>query len=54
MESKTTIQVMVDDKLAASIQNMAIKNYRETTYSGGKRRVFVTFEEVKAVATAGE
>lgn len=50
MLTNKVIEVAADEKLAAAIENMAIKNYRETSYSGGKRRVFVTFEEIKVVA----
>lgn len=49
MLNTKVIEVAADEKLAGAIENMAIKNYRETSYSGGKRRVFVTFEEVKVV-----
>ena len=50
MATKTqTIEVKVDERLAAEIAGKAVHGWHATTYSDGKRRVYVTFEEVKTV-----
>ena len=47
MAAKTkAIQVKVDEQLAETLRNKAVKTWRATNYSSGKKRVFVTFEEV--------
>ena len=46
MATKTTnIEVKVDEELAGK----AVKTWHATSYSNGKKRVYVTFEEVKTV-----
>ncbi len=50
MATKTqTIEVKVDERLAGEIAGKAVHGWHATTYSDGKRRVYVTFEEVKTV-----
>ena len=50
MATKTqTIKVQVDERLASEIADKAVKAWHATNYSNGKRRVYVTFEEVKTV-----
>ena len=50
MATKTkAIEVKVDERLAEAISDKAVKTRHSTTYSNGKRRVYVTFEEVKTV-----
>ena len=50
MATKTTnIEVKVDERLAGEIADKAVKAWHATNYSNGKRRVYVTFEEVKTV-----
>ena len=50
MATKTTnIEVKVDETLAAAIADKAVKTWHATSYSNGKKRVYVTFEEVKTV-----
>ena len=50
MAGKTqSIEVKVDERLAEAISDKAVKAWHATTYSNGKRRVYVTFEEVKTV-----
>ena len=50
MATKTTnIEVKVDERLAAEIADKAVKTWHATAYSNGKKRVYVTFEEVKTV-----
>ena len=50
MAGKTqTIEVKVDERLAGEIAGKAVHGWHATTYSDGKRRVYVTFEEVKTV-----
>lgn len=50
MAGKTqSIEVKVDERLAAEIAGKAVHGWHSTTYSNGKRRVYVTFEEVKTV-----
>ena len=50
MAMKTTnIEVKVDEQLAAAIADKAVKQWHATSFSNGKRRVYVTFEEVKTV-----
>ena len=43
------IKVQVDERLAGEIADKAVKVWHATNYSNGKRRVYVTFEEVKTV-----
>ena len=43
------IKVQVDERLASEIADKAVKAWHATNYSNGKRRVYVTFEEVKTV-----
>ena len=50
MAGKTqTIEVKVDERLAGGIAGKAVHKWRATAYSDGRRRVYVTFEEVKTV-----
>ena len=50
MAAKTkTITVQVDERLASEIEGTTVHNWRTTDFSDGKRRVYVTFEEVKTV-----
>ena len=50
MAGKTqTIEVKVDERLATEIAGKAVHGWHATNYSNGKRRVYVTFEEVKTV-----
>ena len=50
MATKTqTIEAKVDERLAAEITGKAVHGWHATAYSDGKRRVYVTFEEVKTV-----
>ena len=50
MATKTqTIEVKVDETLAGKIAGKAVRRWRATEFSDGKRRVYVTFEEVKTV-----
>ena len=50
MATKTqTIKVQVDERLASKIAGKAVRRWHATNYSNGKRRVYVTFEEVKTV-----
>ena len=50
MATKTkSIEVKVDERLADEISDMAVKAWHATNYSNGKRRVYVTFEEIKTV-----
>ena len=50
MAGKTqSIEVKVDERLAGEIAGKAVHGWHATTYSDGKRRVNVTFEEVKTV-----
>ena len=50
MATKTkAIEVKVDERLADEIADKAVKAWHATNYSNGKRRVYVTFEEVKTV-----
>ena len=46
------IKVQVDERLAGEIADKAVKAWHATNYSNGKRRVYVTFEEVKTVGTS--
>ena len=43
------IEVKVDERLAAEITGKAVERWHATTFSNGKRKVYVTFEEVKTV-----
>ena len=53
MAGKTqTIEVKVDERLAAEIAGKAVHGWHATNYSNGKRRVYVTFEEVKTVGAS--
>ena len=50
MAGKTqTIEVKVDERLAAEIAGKAVERWHATTFSNGKHKVYVTFEEVKTV-----
>ena len=50
MAGKTqNIEVKVDERLAAEITGKAVERWHATTFSNGKRKVYVTFEEVKTV-----
>ena len=50
MATKTqTIEVKVDEELAGKIAGKAVRRWHATTFSAGKKRVYVTFEEVKTV-----
>ena len=50
MATKTqTIEVKVDERLATEIAGKAVRGWHATAYSDGKKRVYVTFEEVKTV-----
>ena len=50
MATKTqTIEVKVDERLAAEIAGKGVHSWHATNYSTGRRRVYVTFEEVKTV-----
>ena len=50
MATKTqTIEVKVDERLATEITGKAVHCWHATNYSNGRRRVYVTFEEVKTV-----
>ena len=50
MAGKTqTIEVKVDELLAGEIAGKAVHGWHATTYSNGKRSVYVTFDEVKTV-----
>ena len=50
MATKTTnIEVKVDEQLAEEIAGKAVHGWNATAYSDGKKRVYVTFEEVKTV-----
>ena len=52
MATKTkAIEVKVDERLAEAISDKAVKAWHATSYSNGKKRVYVTFEEVKTVGT---
>ena len=42
-------QVKVDERLAGEIAGKVVHNWHATNYSNGRRRVNVTFEEVKTV-----
>ena len=47
MATKTkAIEVKVDERLAEAISDNAVKSWHATNYSNGKKRVYVTFEEV--------
>ena len=47
MATKTkAIEVKVDERLAEAISDKAVKSWHATNYSNGKKRVYVTFEEV--------
>ena len=50
MATKTkAIEVKVDERLALEIADKGVKSWHSTSFSNGKRRVYVTFEEIKAV-----
>ena len=50
MATKTqTIEVKVDEELAGKIAGKAVRRWHATAFSDGKKRVYVTFEEVKTV-----
>ena len=47
MATKTkAIEVKVDERLAEAICDKAVKAWHATNYSNGRKRVYVTFEEV--------
>ena len=47
MAAKTkAIEVKVDERLAEAISDKAVKAWHATNYSNGRKRVYVTFEEV--------
>ena len=51
MATKTkAIEVKVDERLALEIADKGVKSWHSTSFSNGKRRVYVTFEEIKAVS----
>ena len=53
MATKTqTIEVKVDERLAGEIAGKAVHGWHATAYSDGKKRVYVTFEEVKTVGAS--
>ena len=53
MAGKTqTIEVKVDERLAGEIAGKAVHGWHATAYSDGKKRVYVTFEEVKTMGTS--
>ena len=53
MTGKTqSIEVKVDERLAAEIAGKAVHGWHATNYSNGKRRVYVTFEEVRTVGAS--
>ena len=48
MATKTkAIKVTVDERLADAIADKGVHSWHATNYSNGRRRVYVTFEEVK-------
>ena len=50
MATKTkAIEVKVDEELAGKIAGKAVRRWHATSYSNGRKRVYVTFEEVKTV-----
>ena len=50
MATKTTnIEVNVDEALASAIADKAVKTWHAASYSNGRKRMHVTFEEVKTV-----
>ena len=52
MAAKTkAIEVKVDEQLAETLKNKAVKAWHATNYSNGRKRVYVTFEEVKTVGS---
>ena len=47
MATKTkSIEVKVDERLAAAIEGKGVHSWHATSYSNGRKRVYVTFEEV--------
>ena len=47
MATKTkSIEVKVDERLAAAIEGKGVHSWHATNYSNGRKRVYVTFEEV--------
>ena len=50
MATKTkAIEVKVDERLAEEIADKGVHSWHATNYSNGRRRVYVTFEDVKTV-----
>ena len=50
MAMKTkAIEVKVDERLAEEIADKGVHSWHATNYSNGRRRVYVTFEDVKTV-----
>ena len=53
MATKTkAIKVTVDERLAEEIADKGVHCWHATNYSYGRRRVYVTFEEVKTVGAS--
>ena len=53
MAGKTqTLEVKVDEELSGKIAGKAVRRWHATAYSDGRRRVYVTFEEVKTVGAS--
>ena len=53
MAGKTkSIEVKVDERLAAAIEGKGVHSWHATNYSNGRKRVYVTFEEVKTVGAS--
>ena len=53
MATKTqTIEVKAAVDLAGKIAGKAVRRWHATAFSDGKRRVYVTFEEVKTVGAS--
>ena len=53
MATKTkAIKVTVDERLAEEIADKGVHCWHATNYSNGRRRVYVTFEEVKTVGAS--
>ena len=45
----SAVHLHLDETLAGKIAGKAVRRWRATEFSDGKRRVYVTFEEVKTV-----
>ena len=46
-----SIEVKVDERLAAAIEGKGVHSWHATNFSNGRKRVYVTFEEVKTVGS---